>query len=244
MARERNTKHGMAWAWIGAVALAAGVIAIIISAMLNQPPSGPASSASPDPSASLSPAPTAQPGAVVDADVVEKGWVPEPITTDPDLYIESALEAASTFDTQLSSRDEWLAHLETWFTADTRYTSETDREAALDAALLELRQSVVLPEADWESLDSEEGRVVAAIDGGVDDMPVAEDPSGDMHIGTADLTLTYTRVDGDGKEYGFEEQVRVSVQVLCGAGSVPAPGSAQQAGDCKVVRFFTEPMEP
>ena len=75
-------------------------------------------------------------------------------------------------------------------------------------------------------------------------MPVAEDPSGDMHIGTADLTLTYTRVDGDGKEYGFEEQVRVSVQVLCGAGSVPAPGSAQQAGDCKVVRFFTEPMEP
>jgi hypothetical protein len=234
----------MAWAWIGAVALAAGVIAIIISAMLNQPPSGPASSASPDPSASLSPAPTAQPGAVVDADVMEKGWVPEPITTDPDLYIESALEAASTFDTQLSSRDEWLAYLETWFTPDTRYTSETDRQAALEGFQLELRQSVVLPEADWESLDSEEGRVVAAIDGGVDDMPVAEDPSGDMHIGTADLTLEYTRVDGDGMEYGFEEQVRVSVQVLCGAGSVPAPGSAQRTGDCKVVRFFTEPMEP
>jgi hypothetical protein len=32
--------------------------------------------------------------------------------------------------------------------------------------------------------------------------------------------------------------------VLCGPGSVPTPDSGQQAGDCKVVRYFTEPMEP
>jgi len=244
VARERNSKRGIAWAWIGAVILAAGVIALIIGALLNQPASTPTPSTSAEPSGSPSAAPTADPGAVVDPDVTERGWVPEPITTDAGLYIQRALEAASTFDTQLSSREEWLAYLETWFTPDTRYASESDRAAALEGFLLELRQSVVLPETDWESLSSEKGRVVAALTGEIEDVPVSEDTSGDMRIGTADVTLRYTRVDGDGAEYGYEDQVRVSVQVLCGDGSVPVPGSAQRPGDCKVVRFFTEPMEP
>lgn len=244
MARERNSKRGIAWAWIGAVILAAGIIAIIIGALLNQPAPTPTPSTSAEPSDSPSAVPTAVPGAVVDPSVTDKGWVPEPITMDANFYIQRALEAASTFDTQLSSREEWLAYLETWFTPDTRYASESDREAALEGFLLELRQSVVLPEEDWDSLASEKGRVVAALTGAIEDVAVSEDPSGDMRIGTADVTLTYTRVDGDGAEYGYEDRVRVSVQVLCGEGSVPAPGSAQQSGDCKVVRFFTEPMEP
>ncbi|WP_341940335.1 MULTISPECIES: hypothetical protein [unclassified Microbacterium] len=244
MARERNGKRGIAWAWIGAVILAAGIIAIIFGALLNQQTPIPSPSASPEPPDSPSALPTVVPGAVVDPSVTDKGWVPEPITTDANFYIQRALEAASTFDTQLSSREEWLAYLETWFTPDTRYTSEPDRDSALDAALLELRQSVVLTEADWDSLASAKGRVVAALTGAIEDVAVSEDPSGDMRIGTADVALSYTRVDGDGAEYGYEDRVRVSVQVLCGEGSVPAPGSAQQSGDCKVVRFFAEPMEP
>lgn len=243
MARERNSKRGIAWAWIGAVILVAGVIALILGALVNRPAEVPTGSPSPESSEFPSSVPTVIPGEVVDSAVVEKGWVPEPITTDPDVYVQSALEAASTFDTQRSSRDEWLAYLETWFTPDTRYTAESDREAALEGYLLELRQSVVLPEADWDSLDSEKGRVVATLAGEIDEIPASEDASGDMRIGTADVTLTFTRVDGDGADYGYDEQVRVSVQVLCGDGSIPAPGSAQQAGDCKVVRFFTEPME-
>lgn len=243
MAREQNSKRGTTWAWIGGVILVAGVIAIIIGALASRPATGPTGSPSPEPSGSPSSSLTVIPGEVVDPDVVEKGWVPEPVTTDADVYIQSALEAASTFDTQLSSRDEWLSYLETWFTPDTRYTSNSDREAALEGYLLELRQSVVLPEADWDSLDSEKGRVVATLAGEIETAAASEDASGDMRIGTADVTLAYTRVDGDGAEYGYDEQVRVSVQVLCGAGSVPVPGSAQRAGDCKVVRFFTEPME-
>lgn len=205
MARERNSKRGLAWAWIGAVILAAGVIAIVIGGLVNRPASVPTGSPSPDPSGLPSSPPSAAPGSVVDPDALNSGWVPEPITTDADLYIESALEAASTFNTQLSSRDEWLAYLETWFTPDTRYTSDSDREASFNAALLELRQSVVLPEADWDSLGSEKGRVVATLAGEIESVPVAEDHSGDMRIGTADVTLTYTRVDDDGAEYGYDE---------------------------------------
>ncbi|WP_396935946.1 hypothetical protein [Mycolicibacterium sp.] len=179
----------------------------------------------------------------MDLTVTERGWRPEPITTDAETYIRAALEAAATFDTQRSTREDWLDYLDTWFTPDTRYR-EADRADRMKAAQVELRQGVVLPREQWDSLARENGRAVAAATGDVVFVPVTDDTSGDMTIGTADVTLTYTRTGGDGSETSYDELVRVSVQVLCGAGSVPTPDSAQQAGDCKVVRFFTEPLEP
>ncbi|WP_137845429.1 hypothetical protein [Microbacterium sp. 2FI] len=181
---------------------------------------------------------------MVDATVVDKGWVPEPITTDPDVYIREALAAASTFDTQKSSRDEWLIYLDTWFTPDTRYTSEEDREDDMRASQLELRQAVVLPEPEWDSLANEDGRVEASVPGEIAYDEVPDDESGDMLIGTADVVLTFTRSDVSGNEASYDEQVRVSVQVLCGEGSVPTPNSDQQPGDCKVVRYFSGTLEP
>lgn len=243
MARERKNGRGIVWAGVGALVLLAGVIAIVVGSLSTRtaPPTAPPSTApSMEPS---TPAPTA-PRPVVDPSVSEKGWTPEPITTDPDFYMARALEAAATFDTQKGDRDEWLRYLDSWFTPDTRYTTPEDRGTELKAAQLELRQSVVFPEDDWESLAQEKGRVTATITGTVDTMSVPEDASGDMLIGTGDVTLTFTRVDGDGAEHSYEEQVRVSVQVLCGPASVPTPGSDQRPGDCKVVRFFPEPMEP
>src|SRR5690606_29020035 len=104
---------------------------------------------------------------VVDPAVAEKGWVPEPITSDTDVYIRNALEAAATFDTTRGERDAWLTYLDTWFTSDVRYTSETDRRDAMESAQLELRQSVVFPEADWNSLAAEDGRVTAKVTGDI-----------------------------------------------------------------------------
>jgi hypothetical protein len=183
-------------------------------------------------------------GDVVDASVVDQGWLPEPITTDREVYIRAALEAAATFDTTKSTREEWLDYLDTWFTPDTRYTSEADQQTSVDDAQVELRTGVVLPQEEWDSLASEDGRVVATTRGDLVYVPVTDDTSGDMSIGTSDVRLTFTRSDGSGGETSYEEQVRVSVQVLCGPGSVPTPDSSQQAGDCKVVRYFTEPLEP
>ncbi|MDQ7876556.1 hypothetical protein Q9R08_01060 [Microbacterium sp. QXD-8] len=180
----------------------------------------------------------------MDASVAEQGWLPEPITADREVYIRSALEAAATFDTQKSTREDWLDYLDTWFTPDTRYTAEADQQSAVEASQVELRTGVVLPQEEWDSLAREEGRVVATASGDVVYVPVTDDASGDMSIGTSDVTLTFTRSDGSGAETSYEEQVRVSVQVLCGLESVPTPDSAQQAGDCKVVRYFTEPLEP
>jgi len=244
MSTQRTGRGGLVWAILGGLVLTAGIVAIIVTAVVSQ--ATPSSTPTPGSTAgnggptASEPAPA---GEYVDPAAAERGWAPEPITTDPEIYIRAALETASTFDTILSSREEWLDYLDTWFTPDTRYP-DTDQAARMKSAQVELRQGVVLPQEDWDSLAGEDGRVVARTNGDITFAPVAEDPSGGMAIGTADVTLTFTRSDDNGDESSYDETARVSVQVLCGSGSVPTPNTAQQAGDCKVVRYFTEPMEP
>ena len=240
---ESPGRRGITWAIIGGLVLIAGVVAIIAGSILAQP--APPATSTPTATAPSEPTTSETPDAAfVDPTAADHGWTPEPITPDADTYIRAALEAASMFDTTKSTREEWLDYLDTWFTPDTRFTSEADQLAAMTDSQTELRQGVVLPQEEWDSLAREDGRVVAATSGEIADVPVTDDPSGDMSIGTADVTLTFTRSDGSGGETSYDEQVRVSVQVLCGAASVPTAETNQQAGDCKVVRYFTEPLEP
>lgn len=241
---KTGSRRGLVWALAGGVVLVAGIVAIMLATIFAQQPDA-SHSSSPSPSYSATDQPSDTPvGGVVDASVVERGWTPEPITTDADDYIRAALAAASTFDTQKSSRTDWLAYLDTWFTPDTRYASSDEREADMRASQLELRQAVVLPEELWGSLANETGRVVAVVPGEIVDSDVPSDTADEMRIGTADVVLTFTRSDVDGNETAYDEQVRVSVQVLCGDGSIPTPGTEQQPGDCKVVRYFSGPLEP
>lgn len=242
---NRGSRRGLIWAIVGAVVLLIAILAIAITAITSQQAT-PTPTGTTDPTSQPStPAPssTAAETEFVDASAADSGWVPEPITADPDVYIRAALEAASTFDTTLSSRQEWLAYLDSWFTPDTRYTSEADRQSDMAASQLELRQGVVLPEAEWDSLANEDGRVIASTQGEISYTEVPDDPGG-MYIGTADVVLTFTRSAGSDGATSYEDTVRVSVQVLCGDGSVPTPSTAQQAGDCKVVRYFSGSLEP
>ncbi|WP_439593800.1 hypothetical protein [Microbacterium sp.] len=242
MASGASGRRGLIWAIVGGAVLLIGIATMIVLSITRSPAPDPTSSTStavPSPTTSVS-----EGDEVVDASVGDRGWIAEPITPEAERYIRAALAAASTFDTTKVTRDEWLAYLDTWLTPDTRFTSDADREADLAAARLELRQGVVLPQQEWDSLANSDGRVVAEVTSDVAYVDVPDDASGDMSIGTADVTLTFTQSDGLGGETSFDDVVRVSVQVLCGAGSVPTPDSAQAAGDCKVVRYFTEPLEP
>ena len=241
---NNRSRRGLAWAIVGGAVLLVGILAIILAAnFAGGPPKTPTETAPPGAIPTKTPIEPAT-GEFVDSSVTEKGWVPEPITTDPETYIRAALAAASTFDTQLSARSEWLTNLDTWFTPDTRYASEEDRQSDMQASQLEMRQGVVLPEAEWDSLANEDGRVVAAATGDIEYTDVPDDESGDMGIGTADVVLTFTRSDGNGGETSYEDIVRVSVQILCGEGAVATPNTAQQSGDCKVVRYFSGSLEP
>lgn len=246
MTRAGARRSGLVWAGVGAGVLIVGIAAVIATRLGPEPggptPSGSTSVTSPTSPATPTPLPTT--GAAVDPSVTERGWVPEPITTDAEAYVRAALAAASTFDATKSTRDAWLDYLDTWFTPDTRYATQTDREQDMRASQLELRQGVVLPENRWNSLAEEKGRVVARVNGDVAFSEVPSDASGDMTIGTADVTLTFTSTDGAGGELSYDETARVSVQVLCGPASIPSPNSAQHAGDCKVVRYFSGTVEP
>lgn len=242
----RRKRTGLIWAVTGGAVLVAGIVALIVNAILGgaATPAPQPTTSPPGPSGSTAP-PTETPGSieVVDPSVADAGWLPEPITTDPEVYARAALAAASTFDTTLSTREEWLDYLDTWFTPDTRYTEPADQAARMRASRLELRQGVVIPEEMWNSIAQKDGRVEAEVAGDVMLAEVPQDASGDMRIATADAELTFTQSDGTGGEASYPEAVRVSVQVLCGDASVPTPGTAQQAGHCKVVRYFTEPVE-
>lgn len=231
----------LAWAAVGGVILIAAAIALLLAALAggatgphpiatpSAQPNGSSPSASPDVTAD----------AVVNPDVVERGWVPEPITRDEDAYVRAALEAAGTFDTTRSTRSEWVSWLNTWFTPSPLYDAEQDALEQMARYQAELDQAVVLPSALWDDLASDDGRVASRVAGDIAYLELPETTEKRMWTATADVVMAYTRATPDG-EVSYDETVRVSVQVVCDGQSVPTPNSAQQAGDCKVVRFFDE----
>ncbi|MCK6066538.1 MULTISPECIES: hypothetical protein [Microbacterium] len=237
MAKQRAQSRGLLWAVIGGAVLAAAIVVGVLVAVTSQGGTAqPASSSPPTPTAG--PTSSTSTGEVVDAAAVEAGWVPEPITTDPESYLRAAIEAAGTVDTTRATRDEWVTYLDTWFTPDPRFQDPDEQAAQTARYQLTMRDAVIFPDQVWDSLARQNGRVIASTMGEISFTPVPDYDGDDMFIGTSDVVLTFTQTGEDGAESSYEEQVRVSAQVLCGEASVPAPGSAQAAGDCKLIRYF------
>jgi hypothetical protein len=186
-----------------------------------------------------SPTPFPGRGTVVDPGVAKRGWVPEPITQDADVYARAALEAAASFDTRRSTRREWLTWLGTWFTPSPLYDNQRDALDQMTRYQAELTQTVVLPQSHWDDLAKNDGQVTARVDGPIDYFIDSDASQKHVRTATANVVMTFTQTgDGAGGKASYDQSVRVSVQVVCGGASVPTPDSAQRAGDCKVVRFF------
>lgn len=243
-----KSRRGLALAIVGGVVLLAGVVAfawIGIGNMLDDD----ADETQPDPQSSQTSAPTPAPsssatpaGDVVDPSVTERGWVPEPITTDAAAYATAAIEAAGTVDTTLSTRDEWVSYLETWYSPEYVLDRQERNERISESRLGELRHDVAYPEEVWDSLASERGRVTATVVGEPDLIQSRDDMNG-RSVYTASVDVTQRRTSPDGQVNEFTEQVRVSIEVECSPETVPAPNSAQRSGDCKVARWLPEPSE-
>lgn len=222
----------------GLIAIAAVVAVFLMSFDAGDSSTHP--TASPSEQATL-PSQSPSGSGVVAPQVAELGWIPEPITRDPEEYARAALEAAGTFDTLRSTRSEWVMWLETWFTPNPLYNDQQDGMDQMAGYKAELNDSVLLPQGVWDDLASEDGRVSAHVVGDVEYLDLPETTAKLIWTATADVVMTYTRpADAEGGELSYDVTVRVSVQVVCGGVSVPAPDSAQQAGDCKVIRFFDE----
>ncbi len=224
---------------VGALALVAVVIAVLLFGREAGGGAGPTPIASERLGTASPSSPTTGDKDVVDREVADRGWVPEPITQAADAYARAALEAAGTFDTRLATRAEWVAWLGSWFTPSPLYDDEQDALDQMAGYKAEINQSVVLPQARWDNLASEDGHVSARVDGDLEYLDLPEATQKNVRTATANVVMTYTTsADTGGGEVSYDQTVRVSVQVVCGGASVPAPNSAQQAGDCKVVRFF------
>jgi hypothetical protein len=222
--------------------IGAAVLVVVVIALLARSSGGDDAQPTPPPSessVSASPTSTAHGGDVVDPGVEKRGWVPEPITQDADVYVRAALEAAATFDTRRASRDEWLTWLGIWFTPSPLYDDPQDGSDQMAGYRAELAQSVVLPQSQWDDLARNDGYVSARLDGQIEYLDQPDAAQKHVRTATANVIMTYTQTgDGTGGEASYDQTVRVSVQVVCGGASIPTPDSAQRAGDCKVVRFF------
>jgi hypothetical protein len=230
------------WGLILWIVIGAAVLMVVVTALIPHDSGGGNAGPTPPhpvPSASASPTATGSAGDLVDPGVAKRGWVPEPITQDADAYVRAALEAAATFDTRHSTRQEWVAWLETWFTPSPLYDDQQDAVDQMAGYKAELAQTVLPPQSQWDDIANNDGHVSARVDGQIAYLDQPDTTQKHVRTATANVVMTYTQKgDGTEGEVSYDQTVRVSVQVVCGGASIPTSGSAQQAGDCKVVRFF------
>lgn len=209
-------------------------IAAVVIALINR--GGESTNTTPptsEPTVSSS-APTSEPSPTNEEpeNVTAKGWVAEPITTDPAVYADAALRAVSTFDTTLATREEFVAYLETWLTPQVGNTStgeisedmtERNREA--------VSNDIVVPEDQWAYIAPLGVTAIAEI---TEPTPDVED--GVTQGWASEATTTFQPGATGGTEEPWAETRRLDVLVSCHEWSVPTqPG--QEPGDCKVVRW-------
>ncbi len=221
---------------VGAVAILIAVIAIIVASVsrgADPGPSGEVTPFGPAPTGSSQPTPTStstDPGTDPSGpfDPEAKGWVVEPITTDPEKYVTAALEAVLTFDTRNTSREEFLAYLETWMTPTTSDKVTADNKRVL-------ANQVLLSEGEWATLTDLQGTSTPTLVGEVSPLEGPDD--GSYKVARATFDVTMRPGDPSDETSGWMQNRTIGVMVQCSDASVPAPGTDQKPGDCKVLRW-------
>lgn len=239
---------------VSAFVVLACVIGLIIGAGLQAQNPKPDPTTPPTAGATVEPSPTqppAPPGSFVDSSVTELGWVPEPITASIKDYGVAAARAITTYDTTLATRKQFLDYLATWHTENGRLSSAEDREQQRNAYLDELRNRVIIPDKEWtrQALDKTVVTAKAQDPVKIDYDLLGPAPgsldkliAGGFHTVTVDLVIKYTMQEpSTGEDLSYENRVTVSMQLQCG-NSIPVEGSGQRPEDCKLIRFFPEPM--
>lgn len=243
---NKVSRLGVLWAIVGAVVLVAAVVGsvVLVAGRESDPQPTSSSTYDPGPSDPGTPMSTATvdpdgagPDEVVYGNVAEFGWVAEPITTDPEVYLRAAFNLPRTYDTAAASRDQFRDYLYTWLTPDPRYP---DAEARLEAQRRDLVVEVLPAANAWDEFATRSVKVVSRLSGDIEISETPNAPStGTMVTARAPVTVTYSGVDSGGVAFEYDLEERWVVQVYCDGPTVPAPDSAQSVGDCKLVRLYS-----
>ncbi len=197
--------------------------------------------------------------------VIDLGLVPEPITTDPEEYAEAAVAAWGTFDTTTETTiPQWKKYLESWqnvyplvvdlpsgeqikFAAPeqnpvTRHAPTDHRDVFVIAENVP-GQTAAWQGTDWEMIRDREGRVKTEATTVSDFTPpvrATEEKLGELQA-TVEFTQWITMDDGtDGEhEITTTKHGTAIVTVNCTV-TTPAPDSAQQPGDCKLMDIVVQ----
>lgn len=222
---------------IGAVVLVLALVLILTSTLFGgsdetpttspSPSGGGASEPSPSASGPVAPGtgePTEDPGAAP-----VEGWVAEPSTSDPQEYAEAALRAVTTFDPSKTSRDDLLAHLESWMTPATEVDGQINQQVTGENKRL-LSRDVVLDAEQWEYVASIKGTV----EGEYGELELVSSIEEFVEYGYVVDVQQMVR-PGDGQTDAWAESRTLSVLVECS--DRVELSDTQTSGDCKVVRW-------
>ncbi|HPU02260.1 MAG TPA: hypothetical protein PLY47_00070 [Rhodoglobus sp.] len=197
--------------------------------------------------------------------VIDLGLVPEPITTDPEEYITAAIAAWGTYDTTTSTTiPQWKKYLESWqnvyplvvdlpsgeqikFAAPeenpvTRHAPTAHRDVYVIAEGTP-GQTINWTPTDWDLIKDREGRVKTEVTTISDLAPASRESEQKLgeYQATVEFTQWVTMDDGtDGEhEITTTKHGTAVVSVNC-TSTTPAPDSAQQPGDCKLMDIIVQ----
>jgi hypothetical protein len=247
-ARKRRLKIAAAAA--GAIVLVGGLAGIGIAALSGGDDTAAPSTSTPadDASAAPAPSPSEPAGDVADASVTERGWVPEPITTDPEAYGIAAAEALWSYDASQATHSEFIEWYTTWFSTRPDRTEEQRAASREDDEFGSSVRTVVTDSDGWRQ-QTLAGTVMTATadpegvllddehtDGTFDDLVAVG-----IHRVTVPLVVRYEETDtSTGEAMVYENRLMQSVQVTCGDADLPEDGS-WPSGSCKVIQVWEEP---
>ncbi len=247
--RKRRLKIAAAAA--GAIVLVGGLAGIGIAAL-----SGGDDTAAPAPSTSMpaddesaapEPSPSEPAGEVADASVAERGWVPEPITSDPETYGIAAAEAIWSYDASRATHAEFIEWYTTWFSTRPDRTEEQRAASRDDDEFASSIRTVLTDSEGWRQ-QTMAGTVMTATaepDGVLLDDEHSSGGDFDrltelgMHEVTVPLVVRYEETDAStGEAMVYENRLMQTVQISCGDADVP---EGWPADSCKVIRLWDEP---
>jgi len=194
--------------------------------------------------------PTKTVGNVVDASATERGWFPQPITEDPRAYGEAAAVALATYDTTLATRDNFIAYLGTWHTADYRFNAGETRDGALKEGIGIVGESMIPNSEAWRQSVLSKTIITAKVVASkldkehLDFTPESIDGyvAQGQHVVTTEVVLTTSSEDNStGQRAPFDRHVQISVLILCGH-SFPPAGSGQTAASCMIMNYVSDPF--
>lgn len=245
---------------VGGLVVVAGIVAFTVASLSG---GGGGSAPAPEPTAQPSFNPSDYSSDELESvypQVLDLGLVPEPITTDPEEYITAAIAAWGTYDTTASTTiPQWKTYLESWqnvyplvvdlpsgeqikFAAPeenpvTRHAPTAHRDVYVIAEGVP-GQTMSWTPTDWDLISDRDGRVMTELTKISDLVPASRES--EMKLGEHQATVEFTQwismddgTDGE-HEITTSKHGTAVVSVNCTT-TTPAPDSAQQPGDCKLI---------